>query len=145
MLARLISDIARAKANSSNWRVTNNGTAPAARLRDLDQNSENIATAGDSENFTTAGDRVAITMARRQGGRSGMRSGSLQIQTTPTPTTRARCRTMACGSVSGLLLQSFLTSLLDLLDLSGDEAQPHYIALQLSQCIWRQRRALRGV
>ena len=36
----------------------------------------------------------------------------------------------------GLLLQSFLTSLLDLLDLSGDEAQPRYIALQLSQCIW---------
>jgi len=45
----------------------------------------------------------------------------------------------------GLLLQSFLTSLLDLLDLSGDEAQPRYLALQLSQCIWRQRRALRGV
>src|SRR3984893_12608892 len=44
-----------------------------------------------------------------------------------------------------LLLQSFLTSLLDLLDLSGDEAQPRYLALQLSQCIWRQRRALRGV
>jgi len=37
----------------------------------------------------------------------------------------------------GLLLQSFLTSLLNLLDLSGDEAQPRYIALQLSQCIWR--------
>src|ERR1700731_88162 len=45
----------------------------------------------------------------------------------------------------GLLLQSFLTSLLDLLDLSGDEAQQRYLALQLSQCIWRQRRALRGV
>jgi hypothetical protein len=37
--------------------VTNNGTAPAARLGDLDQNSENIIAAGD---------RVAITTARRQ-------------------------------------------------------------------------------
>src|SRR6202047_4867262 len=45
----------------------------------------------------------------------------------------------------GLLLQSFLTSLLDLLDLSGDEAPPRYLALQLSQGIWRHRRALRGV
>jgi hypothetical protein len=31
----------------------------------------------------------------------------------------------------GLPLQSFLTSLLDLLDLANDEAQPRYIALQL--------------
>ena len=59
-LARLIGDIARAKADSGNWGVTNNGTAPAARLGDLDQKSENIIAAGD---------RVAITTARRQGGR----------------------------------------------------------------------------
>ena len=52
--------------------ITNNGTALAARLGDLDQNSENIIAAGDSENFIAAGDRVAITTARRQGGRSGM-------------------------------------------------------------------------
>ena len=41
--------------------MTNNGTAPAARLGNLDQNSENIIAAGDSENFIAAGDRVAIT------------------------------------------------------------------------------------
>jgi hypothetical protein len=45
----------------------------------------------------------------------------------------------------GLLLQSFLTSLLDLLDLADDEAQPRYIALQLGRDIRRQRRALRRV
>src|SRR4030088_1951761 len=43
-----------------------------------------------------------------------------------------------------LLLQSFLTSLLDLPDLADDKAQPRHIALQLGQYIWRQRRALRG-
>jgi len=42
----------------------NNGTASAARLGDLDQNSENVIAAGDSENFIAAGDRVAITTAR---------------------------------------------------------------------------------
>jgi hypothetical protein len=52
--------------------ITNNGTALAARLGDLDQSSENIIAAGDVENFIAAGDRVAITTARRQGGRSGM-------------------------------------------------------------------------
>src|SRR5580704_11195783 len=45
----------------------------------------------------------------------------------------------------GLLLQSFLTSLLDLLDLANDGAQPRYIALQLGRDIRRQRRALRCV
>src|SRR6202030_3070834 len=44
-----------------------------------------------------------------------------------------------------LLLQSFLTSLLDLPDLADDKAQPRHIALQLGQDIWRQRRALWGV
>ena len=37
----------------------------------------------------------------------------------------------------GLLLQSFLTSLLDLLDLADDKAQPRHVALQLGQYIWR--------
>src|SRR6202162_4650191 len=59
----------------------------------------------------------------------------------PTPTPRARCRPMACG----LLLQSFLTSLLDLLDLADDEAQARHIALQLGRDIRRQHRALRRV
>src|SRR5207245_5490254 len=44
-----------------------------------------------------------------------------------------------------LLLQSFLTSLLDLPDLADDEDQPRHIALQLGRDIWRQRQALRGV
>jgi hypothetical protein len=44
-----------------------------------------------------------------------------------------------------LLLQSFLTSLLDLPDLADDKAQPRHGALQLGQDIWRQRHALRGV
>jgi hypothetical protein len=37
----------------------------------------------------------------------------------------------------GLLLQSFLTSRLDLLDLADDEAQPRHIALQLGRDIRR--------
>src|SRR6202022_648005 len=45
----------------------------------------------------------------------------------------------------GLLLQSFLTSPLDLLDLADDEAQARHIALQLARDIRRQRRALRRV
>src|SRR5438874_6025698 len=44
-----------------------------------------------------------------------------------------------------LLLQSFLTSVLDLSDLADDKAQPRYIALQLGQGIWWQRYALWGV
>jgi hypothetical protein len=44
-----------------------------------------------------------------------------------------------------LLLQSFLTSFLDLPDLADDKAQPRHVALQLGQDIWRQRRALGGV
>src|SRR6185437_13539762 len=44
-----------------------------------------------------------------------------------------------------LLLQSFLTSLLDLPDLADDKAQPRHIALQLGQYISRQRHALWGV
>src|SRR5205085_10623538 len=45
----------------------------------------------------------------------------------------------------GLLLQSFLTSRLDLFDLADDEAQARHIALQLGRDIRRQRRALRRV
>src|SRR5260370_23137311 len=44
-----------------------------------------------------------------------------------------------------LLLQSFLTSFLDLPDLADDKAQPRHVALQLGQYISRQRRALWGV
>src|SRR6202045_4739478 len=44
-----------------------------------------------------------------------------------------------------LLLQSFLTRLLDLPDLADDKAQPRHVALQLGQGVWRQRHALRGV
>src|SRR6516225_8112881 len=44
-----------------------------------------------------------------------------------------------------LLLQSFLTSVLDLFDLADNKAQPRHVALQLSQGVWRQRHALRGV
>src|ERR1700736_4478191 len=44
-----------------------------------------------------------------------------------------------------LLLQSFLSSLLDLPDVADDEAQPRHVALQLGQYIWRQQHALRGV
>ncbi len=44
-----------------------------------------------------------------------------------------------------LLLQSFLTSFLDLPDLADHKAQPRHVALQLGQDIWRQRHALRGV
>jgi hypothetical protein len=44
-----------------------------------------------------------------------------------------------------LLLQSFLTSFLDLPHLADDEAQPRHIALQLGRDIWRQRHALRRV
>src|SRR6266700_4566543 len=44
-----------------------------------------------------------------------------------------------------LLLQSFLTSVLDLSDLADNKAQPRHVALQLGQGVWRQRRALRGV
>src|ERR1700719_2769466 len=41
-----------------------------------------------------------------------------------------------------LLLQSFLTSVLDLPDLADNKAQPRHIALQLGQSIWRQRHAI---
>src|SRR4029077_13696687 len=44
-----------------------------------------------------------------------------------------------------LLLQSFLTSFLDLPDLADNKAQPRHVALQLGQGVWRQRHALRGV
>src|SRR6266478_6023806 len=44
-----------------------------------------------------------------------------------------------------LLLQSFLTSFLDLRDLADNKAQPRHVALQLGHGIWRQRYALRGV
>src|SRR5438477_11579225 len=44
-----------------------------------------------------------------------------------------------------LLLQSFLTSVLDFSDLAYNKAQPRQIALQLGQGVWRQRHALRGV
>src|SRR5438128_10337595 len=44
-----------------------------------------------------------------------------------------------------LLLQSFLTSFLDLPDLADNKAQPRHVALQLGHGIWRQRHALRGV
>src|ERR1700730_13023487 len=44
-----------------------------------------------------------------------------------------------------LLLQSFLTSCLDLPDLADHKAQPRHVALQLGQDIWRQRHALRGM
>src|SRR4051794_18955215 len=44
-----------------------------------------------------------------------------------------------------LLLQSFLTSFLDLPDLADDKAQPRHVALQLGQGVRRQREALRGV
>ena len=44
-----------------------------------------------------------------------------------------------------LLLQSFLTSFLDLPDLADNKAQPRHVALQLGQGVWRQRYALRGV
>src|SRR5712672_562727 len=45
----------------------------------------------------------------------------------------------------GLLLQSFLTNPLDLLDLADDDAQARHIALQLGRDIRRQHRALRRV
>src|SRR5437764_8790546 len=44
-----------------------------------------------------------------------------------------------------LLLQSLLTSVLDLPDLADDKAEPGHVALQLGQGVWRQRYALRGV
>src|SRR5580704_11586656 len=44
-----------------------------------------------------------------------------------------------------LLLQSFLTSVLDLPDLADNKAQPRHIALQLGQGVWRRRHALRDV
>src|ERR1700724_3871141 len=44
-----------------------------------------------------------------------------------------------------LLLQSFLTRLLDLPDLADNKAQPRHVALQLGQGVWRQRNALWGV
>src|SRR5439155_19495811 len=44
-----------------------------------------------------------------------------------------------------LLLQSFLTSVLDLPDLADNKTQPRHVALQLGQDIWRQRHALRGM
>src|SRR6201993_5286386 len=51
------------------------------------------------------------------------------------------------GVVPGLrlLLQLFLTSVLDLFDLADNKAQPRHVALQLNQGVWRQRHALRGV
>src|ERR1700745_3778775 len=42
-----------------------------------------------------------------------------------------------------LLLQSFLTSVLDFFDLADDKAQPCHVTLQLGQGVWRQRHALR--
>src|ERR1700741_1259111 len=44
-----------------------------------------------------------------------------------------------------LLLQSFLTSVLDLPDLADNKAQPRHVTLQLGQGVWRQRHALRRV
>src|ERR1700756_5566973 len=44
-----------------------------------------------------------------------------------------------------LLLQSFLTSVLDLPDLADNKAQPRHVTLQLGQGVWRQRHALRGM
>src|SRR6201998_4163228 len=44
-----------------------------------------------------------------------------------------------------LLLQSFLTSVLDLPDLADNKAQPRHVTLQLGQGVWRQRHALRSV
>src|SRR5438270_5769604 len=44
-----------------------------------------------------------------------------------------------------LLLQSFLTSVLDFFDLADNETQPRHVALQLGQGVWRQRHALRGM
>src|ERR1700756_4103262 len=44
-----------------------------------------------------------------------------------------------------LLLQSFLTSVLDLPDLADDKAQPCHVTLQLGQGVWRQRHALRSM
>src|SRR5215467_4990430 len=44
-----------------------------------------------------------------------------------------------------LLLQSFLTSFLNLFDLADNKTQPRHVALQLGQGVWRQRHALRGV
>src|SRR5271165_4903881 len=49
------------------------------------------------------------------------------------------------GADLRLLLQSFLTSVLDLPDLADNKAQPRHVALQLGQGVWRRRRALRGV
>jgi len=51
------------------------------------------------------------------------------------------------GVVPGLmlLLQPFLTGVLDLPDLADDKAQPRHVALQLGQYISRQRRARWGV
>src|SRR5438270_289750 len=44
-----------------------------------------------------------------------------------------------------LLLQSFLTSVLDFFDLADDKAQPCHLTLQLGQGVWWQRHAFRGV
>src|ERR1700731_4287576 len=44
-----------------------------------------------------------------------------------------------------LLLQSFLTSVLDLPNLADNKAQPRHVTLQLGQGVWRQRHALRSV
>src|ERR1700720_1388137 len=44
-----------------------------------------------------------------------------------------------------LLLQSFLTSVLDLPDLADNKAQPRHVTLQLGHGVWRQRHALRSV
>src|SRR6201981_661133 len=44
-----------------------------------------------------------------------------------------------------LLLQSFLTSFLDLPELADNKAQPCHVTLQLGQGVWRQRHALRSV
>src|SRR5689334_628807 len=43
-----------------------------------------------------------------------------------------------------LLLQSFLTSVLDLSNLADNKAEPRHVALQLGQGVWRQRHAFRG-
>ena len=43
------------------------------------------------------------------------------------------------GASFMLLLQSFLTNVLNLFDLADNTAQPCHVALQLGQRVWRQR------
>jgi hypothetical protein len=77
-------------------------------------------------------------------GRESTSWTSISAVSMPTPTTRQLPNHGVWPGLR-LLLQSFLTSLLDLPDLAGDKAQPRHGALQLGQDIWRQRHALRGV